>query len=85
MATKLAVLLYGNTPWFTNRKTLDDYQARYHPKRWLDPSWDYQLYDLPAMSGRQDWYLVFKNAKVKPDQSTCVIGSFTLLPEFGKR
>jgi hypothetical protein len=45
-------------------------------------SWDYQLYDLPAMSGRQDWYLVFKNAKVKPDQSTCVIGSFTLLPEF---
>jgi hypothetical protein len=34
------------------------------------------------MSGRQDWYLVFKNAKVKPDQSTCVIGSFTLLPEF---
>lgn len=45
-------------------------------------SWDYQLYDLPAMIGRQDWYLVFKNAKVKPDQSTCVIGSFTLLPEF---
>ncbi len=45
-------------------------------------SWDYQLYDLPKMSGRQDWYLTFKNAKVKPDQSTCVIGSFTLLPEF---
>jgi hypothetical protein len=37
------------------------------------------------MSGRQDWYLVFKNAKVKPDQSTCVIGSFTLLPEFPEK
>ncbi|MBB6005256.1 DUF1553 domain-containing protein [Arcicella rosea] len=45
-------------------------------------SWDYQLYDLPVMNGRQDWYLTFKNAKVKPDQSTCIIGSFTLLPEF---
>jgi len=37
------------------------------------------------MDGRQDWYLTFKNPKVKPDQSTCIIGSFTLLPEFPGR
>lgn len=54
-------------------------------KRGWTNSWDYQLYDLPKMDGRQDWYLTFKNPKVKPDQSTCIIGSFTLLPEFPGR
>lgn len=45
-------------------------------------SWDYKVFDLPKLSGKQDWFLKFTNPKVKPEESTCVIGYFILLDDF---
>lgn len=46
-------------------------------------SWDYKIVPLPAgLPAKEDWFLTFKNPKVKPDQSTCIVGYFIFMEDF---